>query len=214
MKRFVLIAGVFIFFTLYSNTQDAIEVYRKGMPFLKNYSPDEIGAGAQNWAVIMDNRGVMYFGNGDKGVLEFDGANWMNIPIPNNSIVRSLGIDNNGIIYIGAVGEIGYLKPDDLGKLQYVSLLNKIDTTNSEFNNIWKTLFYNNQIYFCSSQKLFKYSPEKDSISVINPDNSGFKYGFMNFVVNNRFYNEDYGAELLELNAKTLRIVKGGDTFI
>ena len=136
MKRFILIAGILFFFTLSSYTQDAVEVYRKGLPFLKNYSPDEIGAGAQNWAVMMDNRGVMYFGNGDNGVLEFDGVNWTNIPVSNNSIVRSLGVDNNGIIYIGAVGEIGYLKPDDFGKLQYVSLSNKIDTANQDFSNI------------------------------------------------------------------------------
>jgi len=213
MKRFVIIAGVFIFFTLYSYTQDAVEVYRKGLPFMKNYSPDEIGAGAQNWAVIMDNRGVMYFGNGDNGVLEFDGVNWMNIPISNNSIVRSLGIDNNGTIYVGAVGDIGCLKPDDHGKLQYVSLLNKIDTANRDFTNVWKIIFYNDHIYFCSSQKLFKYSPENDSISVINAPDFGFKYGLMSFVANNRFYHGDYGAGLLELDADTFRVVKGGDYF-
>ena len=213
MKRFVIIAGVFIFFILYSYTQDAVEVYRKGLPFLKNYSPDEIGAGAQNWAVIMDNRGVMYFGNGDNGVLEFDGVNWRSIPISNNSIVRSLGIDNNGTIYVGAVGELGYLKPDDFGKLQYVSLSNKIDTTKRDFNNVWKTIFYNNHIYFCSPNKLFKYSPEKDSLSLINANDFGYKYGFMSYSVNNRFYHGDYGAGLLELDADTFRVVKGGDYF-
>jgi len=128
MKRFILIAGILFFFTLSSYTQDAVEVYRKGLPFLKNYTPDEIGAGGQNWAVMMDNRGVMYFGNGDNGVLEFDGVNWTNIPISNNSIVRSLGIDDNGIIYIGAVNEIGFLQPDSRGELKYNSLTNKIDT--------------------------------------------------------------------------------------
>ena len=213
MKRFILIAGILFFFTLSLYTQDAVEVYRKGLPFLKNYTPDEIGAGEQNWAVIMDNRGVMYFGNGDNGVLEFDGVNWRSIPISNKSIVRSLGIDNNGTIYVGAVGELGYLKPDDLGELQYVSLSNKIDTTNRDFNNVWKTLFYKNHIYFCCPQKLFKYSPEKDSISVINSDDFGFKYGFMSFIVKNRFYHGDYGAGLLELDADTFRVVKGGDHF-
>ncbi len=81
MKRLIIIAGVFIFFTLFSFSQGAAKVYRQGVPFIKNYSPDETVAGAQNWAVIMDNRCVMYFGNGENGVLEFDGVNWMNIPI-------------------------------------------------------------------------------------------------------------------------------------
>jgi len=75
MKRLLIIAGVLFFFTLSSYTQDAVKIYRKGLPFMKNYSPDETGAGDQNWVVMMDNRGVMYFGNGDNGVLEFDGVN-------------------------------------------------------------------------------------------------------------------------------------------
>ncbi len=213
MKRFIIFAGVFIFFTLSSYTQDAVEVYRKGIPFIKNYSPDETGAGSQNWAVIMDNRGVMYFGNGENGVLEFDGVNWMNIPISNKSIVRSLGIDNNGTIYVGAVGEIGYLQPDDFGKLQYISLLNKIDTTNRDFNNVWKTIFYNDRIYFCGSQKLLKYSPGKDSISVINMSELGFGSGNYCFNVGEHFYHGDFVAGLLELDADTFRVVKGGDHF-
>lgn len=213
MKRFVIITGVFIFFTLYSYTQDPIEVYRKGLSFLKNYSPDEIGAGAQNWAVIMDNRGVMYFGNGDNGVLEFDGVNWVKIPVSNNSIVRSLGIDNNGTIYVGAVGEIGYLKPDDFGKLQYVSLANKIDTTNRDFNNVWKTIFYNDHIYFCCIQRLFKYSLEKDSISVIDISEFGFTSGNYCYKVRDHFYHGDFLAGLLELDADTFKVVKGGDYF-
>ncbi|NQU79997.1 MAG: hypothetical protein HQ543_00590, partial [Bacteroidetes bacterium] len=183
------------------------------MPFIKNYSPEETGGSPQNWAVIMDDRGVMYFGNGENGVLEFDGVNWMNIPISNKSIVRSLGIDNNGTIYVGAVGEIGYLKPDDLGKLQYISLSNKIDSTNRDFNNVWKTIFYIDHIYFCSPNKLFKYSPEKDSLSLINANDFGYKYGFMSYSVNNRFYHGDYGAGLLELNADSLSVAKGGEHF-
>ncbi|MCK4701175.1 MAG: hypothetical protein KAT38_12595, partial [Bacteroidales bacterium] len=213
MKRLVIIAGVFIFFTLFSYTQDPVKVYRKGIPFIKNYSPIETGASEQNWAVIMDNRGVMYFGNGLNGVLEFDGVNWRNIPISNNSIVRSLGIDNTGTIYVGAVGEIGYLQPDDFGKLQYISLLNKIDTTNRGFNNIWKTFLFEDHIYFCSPQRIIKYSPEKDSISVVKAENFGYKYGLMSFSVSNRFYHGDYGAGLLELSADSLSIAKGGEYF-
>jgi len=213
MKRFVFIAGVFIFFTLSSYTQDAVEVYRKGLPFLKNYSPDEIGAGAQNWAVIMDNRGVMYFGNGENGVLEFDGVNWRNIPISNNSMVLSLGIDDYGTVYVGAIGEIGFLQSDNMGKLQYNSLINKIDTTSRNFNNVLKTFFFEDHIYFCSMHLIFKYSPEKDSISVINLDDFGFRYGFKSFPVNDQIYHGDHKAGLLILNADSFRVAKGGDYF-
>ncbi|MBE9511955.1 MAG: hypothetical protein IMY71_13890, partial [Bacteroidetes bacterium] len=213
MKRLVIIAGVFIFFTLSSYTQDPVKVYRKGLPFMKNYSPDETGGSEQNWAIIMDNRGVMYFGNGENGVLEFDGVNWRNIPISNNSIVRSLGIDNNGTIYVGAIGEIGYLKPGDFGKLQYISLSNKIDTINRDFNNVWKTFLFEDHIYFCSPQKLFKYSPEKDSISIINISEFDFGDRFWSFNVRNHLYHGDFVAGLLTIDTDTLRVALGGEYF-
>ncbi|MCH7658994.1 MAG: SpoIIE family protein phosphatase [Bacteroidetes bacterium] len=213
MKRLKTVAGIFILFTLSSFTQDVVEVYRQGLPFMKNYSPIETGASEQNWAVAMDNRGMMYFGNGENGVLEFDGVNWRSIPISNNSIVRSLGADKNGIIYIGAIGEIGYLQPDNLGKLKYISLLNKIDTANRDFNNVWKTFFLEDHICFCSPQRIFKYSPEKDTISVINAEDFGYKYGLMSFRVNSRLYHGDHGAGLLELDADTFRIALGGEYF-
>ena len=34
-----------------------------GAPFIRNYPPDEYGAHNQNWAIVQDKRGVMYFGN-------------------------------------------------------------------------------------------------------------------------------------------------------
>lgn len=213
MKRLIIIAGVFIFFTLFSFSQGAAKVYRQGVPFIKNYSPDETVAGSQNWAVIMDNRGVMYFGNGENGVLEFDGVNWRSIPISNNSMVLSLGIDDYGTVYIGAVGEIGYLQPGNTGDFHYKSLISKIDTANRNFNQVLKTFLFEEHIYFCSAHLIFKYSPDTDSLTVINIKDIGFNHGVRSFTVNDRIYHGDYGAGLLELDADTFRVVKEGDYF-
>lgn len=213
MKRLLIISGVFIFFTLFSYTQDPVKVYRKGLPFLNNYSPDETGAGTQNWAVITDNRGIMYFGNEENGVLEFDGVNWRSISISNNSSVKSLGVDDYGTVYVGANGEIGYLQPGNKGGLHYKSLTNKIDSANSNFNEVLKTFLFEDHIYFCSFHNIFKYSPDTDSVIVINLKDFGFKHGIRSFPVNGRIYHVDYEAGLLELDADTFRVAKGGDYF-
>jgi len=107
----------------------------KGSPFIHNYKPDEYGAYPQNWAVVQDNRGVMYFGNG-YGILEFDGRNWNLIKLPNNSIVRSLAIDKAGTVYVGGMGEFGYLTYGDLGGLVYVSLATNLDESDKIFSNV------------------------------------------------------------------------------
>src|SRR5439155_4876651 len=91
-----------------------------GLPFLRNYSPKEYGAQAQNWAVTQDRRGLIYIGNND-GVLVYDGVRWRTIRVANRSQVRSLDVDAAGTVYVGARGDFGYLAADESGTLRYVS---------------------------------------------------------------------------------------------
>ena len=124
-----------------------------GQLFTRNYTSKEYNAETQNWAIVQDKRGVMYFAN--QGVLEFDGETWRKISITNNSSVRSLSIDSLGVIYVGAVGEFGYLSPDDNGKLQYVSLLNLLDSTFKHFSDVWSTHSTKQGTYFLTDNFLF-----------------------------------------------------------
>ena len=94
-----------------------------GFKFFKNYDRKDYMLHAQNWWIIQDQRGIIYSGN-QNGLLEFDGVTWRSIEIPNNS-VRSLTLDETDTLYIGGVGEIGFLKPGE-NKLQYVSLVDRL----------------------------------------------------------------------------------------
>ena len=97
----------------------------QGNPYIQNYNDNNYNTPEnQTWAIIQGHNDVMYFGN-NNGVLEFDGNTWRLIEITNKSAVRSLAIDSTGRIYVGALGEFGYLKPDTSGILQFFSLLEK-----------------------------------------------------------------------------------------
>ncbi|MFN2395920.1 MAG: hypothetical protein ABR597_09555, partial [Bacteroidales bacterium] len=91
-----------------------------GLPFIVNHSRTSYQASTQNWSVTQCQNGFMYFGNND-GVLEFDGTQWNMYPVPNFSIVRSV-LAVNDTIYAGAFEEIGFLAPDEKGKLAWNSL--------------------------------------------------------------------------------------------
>ena len=80
----------------------------------------------------------MFFGN-QYGILVFNGARWQLIKMPNQSIVFSLDVDNRGTVYVGAVGEFGYLAIDKQGKYIYVSLKDKLKREDSVFDNVWET---------------------------------------------------------------------------
>ncbi|MCX6334231.1 MAG: hypothetical protein NT092_08005, partial [Bacteroidia bacterium] len=46
-----------------------------GRTFIRNFPPEEFKAATQNWNVIQDKRGILYFSN-IEGLLEYDGVSW------------------------------------------------------------------------------------------------------------------------------------------
>ncbi|NJO03812.1 MAG: histidine kinase, partial [Bacteroidia bacterium] len=105
---------------------------KTGKPFVQNFSPSMYRADVQNWAIVQDQQGLLYFAN-DQGVLEYDGKNWRLIPTDNNSAVRSLTLGPNNVIYVGGSGEFGYLSPDSMGTTRYTSLKNKLSKKHQDF---------------------------------------------------------------------------------
>jgi len=129
------------------------QVFETGVPLITNYPPVE-STGTQNWAITQDNRGILYIANNDGIVVEYDGHNFRTIPIGNRSFIRSLSVDDKGTVYVGAVGEFGYLGPDPSGNLEYKSLLSKIDSTDLEFGDVWKTHFWKGNVYSFSKNNI------------------------------------------------------------
>jgi diguanylate cyclase (GGDEF)-like protein len=127
-----------------------------GSPLIRNFTIDDYSAHAQNWAVAQDSRGVMYFGNGS-GILEFDGRGWTLITVQNNSLVRSLSVSRDDMIYYGGAGTFGYLGVDSTGKIQPVSLLEKVEPESRAFNDVMKTFATSRGVYFLTDNKVFRY---------------------------------------------------------
>ncbi len=200
---------IFIFFLVISGFS---QVFETGVPFITNYPPVE-STGPQNWAVIQDHRGMIYIANNDGMVVEYDGRNFRTIPIGNRSFVRSLAVDENGTVYVGAVGEFGYLGPNALGDLVYYSLVNKMDSSAQKFGDIWKTLYWKGNVYFCQEKTIFKYLLSTDTIQIIRPAEYGFNQVFFSFVANDRFFLGDIVNGLLEMQGDSVVAVNGGSFF-
>ncbi len=88
-----------IFFYLFTHCQ----TNKTGIPFITNYYTQQYNAAEQNWSIVQDNRGILYFGNNDNAILEYDGVNWRKIQNSNGYIVRCLAIDSNSVVYLGAL---------------------------------------------------------------------------------------------------------------
>ncbi|MBE9469403.1 MAG: SpoIIE family protein phosphatase [Bacteroidetes bacterium] len=173
---------------LYVSNCFSQKVDYKGMPFIRNFSAKEYNGQGQNWAVAQDIRGVMYFGNGS-GILEFDGENWRKYKITNHSNVRSLAIDSNGTLFVGAFNEFGYMTSDSSGRLSYVSLMNKLEEKDRKFNDVWKICITTEGVFFLTINKIYKY--HNNEFKVINIK----LLSSLGFVANNQLFliQEDKG---------------------
>lgn len=178
-----------------------------GLPFIHNFSAAEYGGAPQNWSVIQDHDGVIYVGNVNDGVFAFDGSRWQRIPIPNRSTVRSMAIDASGRVFVGAVGEFGYLQADTTGRMRYVSLLDKIPADQRQFTDVWKTLAGKDGIYFNTRSYIFRFA--NGSISAWKAD-TGFQLAFL---VNDNVYVRQLDVGLMRLTDTGLVLVQGGERF-
>ncbi|MEP0366498.1 MAG: ATP-binding protein [Cyclobacteriaceae bacterium] len=196
---------------LISPAQD-LTVKSIGVPFIQNYAPADYGGSPQNWQVIEDNRGVLYFTNNTQ-VLEYDGSTWRTIKIPNTSIVRSLAIDDNGRIYVAASGQIGYLEPDVRGQTQFVSITSKIPKQYASFGDIYRIHHWESSMVFSSFQSLFIY--KNDTIhTVSNPKSSGSEF-FLTHQINDQIFVSNRSGGLFELlridQEYELKTIEDGD---
>ena len=126
-----------------------------GMPRITSYEPDLYKAHAQNWAVVQDRRGVLYFGN-TTGIVEFDGQRWQAIPTPGNAVTRGLAMGPDGTIYWGSIADLGYLAVLPGGKLSAISLKDTIPENDRGFNDVWQVVSANDGIYFLTRTKIFR----------------------------------------------------------
>lgn len=138
----------------------------EGRPFVRTYAPLDVNAAGQNWSIVQDARGVIYVGS-QNGVIEFDGVNWRLIEVPNLSTVRSLAIDDAGVIYVGAVLDFGYLAPDETGLLQYVSLGDTVPEDARGFNDVWRTFATRDGVLFQTERAVYRWA--NGAITVIRP---------------------------------------------
>ena len=148
----------FLLFTLFcASAQNPI-----GMPQIINFPSADYKGGNQNWDIQQDINGIVYFAN-NEGLLAYNGQNWKLYSIPSKTVVRSVYIDHEGKIYIGAQDDIGYFFPDKLGVLKYKSFKKLIPKKESTFTDVWNIVEFNHQVFFRTNEKIFKLDQQKIS---------------------------------------------------
>lgn len=183
-----------------------VQASEVGLPLFKSYKAKDYNGGTQNWALLQDEQGLLYVGN-NVGVLEFDGARWRSLAMPNQSVVRSLAEGNDGHVYVGAKGELGYLDRARSG-LRFVSLREKIPPQHRNFQDIRQTFRSGDAIIFVSRAHLFIYEHQK--FTTVASD-SGFVKAFD---LGDRIIVNELEHGLAELKGGQLEKLTGTDALI
>jgi len=183
-----------------------------GRPFMTNLMPLEIGIHSQTWDLLPDKRGIMYMGNG-LGLAEFDGSEARLIYTPNKSVVRSIGMDAEGRLYVGSSHEFGYIEPDSIGNLGFVSLLPYLTEEERSFNDVWTTIATQDGVYFQTRERLFRFVRGTDdswSYKAWEPQDR-FMYAFF---LDGVYYVHQSSVGLMKLVDDEFVLLPGGDQFV
>jgi ligand-binding sensor domain-containing protein/uncharacterized coiled-coil protein SlyX len=179
-----------------------------GIAYVKNFTKAMYNSDPKNLAIAQDKGGIMYFGNGD-GLLQFDGVNWSLMRMPNKSSVISLYSDpESSKIYVGAQGEFGYVTPDSIGLLKYVSLSARLPKTVSGFGDIWKISTSKNRVVAIASNLIMILENEKDW-TIIKPE----RLYFPAFEVRNKIFVYESGCGLFQLENNQLKSLEDNGLF-
>ncbi len=180
--------------------------FAQGLPFIENYTEFNLRQ-TTNWSVVQDNRGVLFVGN-QIGIVQLNNHNdFRFIELPNTSVVRSLKSAKNGIVYVGAQKEFGYLKPSKNGHLHYQSLVPKLNEQDKKFTEVCKVYDTKDGVCFQTFEGLYFYKQGK--FKVIKPS-STFHFSFY---VNDVLYVLERGVGLEVYSNGSLQLVTGGQAF-
>ncbi|RXF70148.1 ligand-binding sensor domain-containing protein [Arcticibacter tournemirensis] len=154
MKRFDCLT---VFFVLILGTIPLALLSQSSasLPWVKAYSKEDFQGGSRTWVIEQDSRGYLYFANND-GLLTFDGNYWKKFRLPNGTILRSIYIDENNRVYVGAQGEIGYFEPGISGSLTYTSLNKLVPEGDRNFADVWNTIAMGRSVFFRTTEYIFE----------------------------------------------------------
>ena len=138
------------------------------LPPIENFSPQLYGAENQNWSISQGNEMYIYVAN-NSGLLEFNGAKWKLYPSPNNTSIRTVNVIGNKI-YTGCFREFGFWERNEMGNLEYYSLIHELNEPLLEDEHIWNIISFDKWILFQSLHRIYIYNTEEKSFSIIKSE--------------------------------------------
>jgi serine phosphatase RsbU (regulator of sigma subunit) len=189
--KILLLSFFFLFFTIYGL------LAQQGPPLCTHFSGSKESENQNCTFICQDENSVMLFAN-RKGILAFDGQDWLTLDIP----VIPYAMQRNpydGKIYIGGDNNFGFLEMDNSGKYKYVPLLEKY----TGIGIVTRIIFSDSLVWFYSDKSAIRYNLADDSHKLLIKAALGQSFSGM-FVTSGNTYFNIFEKGLCRLERDTL----------
>ena len=132
---------------------------QSGSPFVHLWQTDELGASPVNWRMLQHPNGLIYIANGF-GVLEFDGATWRLIPMPDEGAARTLVVDRQGRVWAAGNGQVITLEPDASRTLRAVDQVGRVPAAERSSSVFVSSVATDDGVYLGGSRRIFLFRPD------------------------------------------------------
>ncbi len=161
MRVCLILAGVLAL--IVPDPVHAVVELLEGVPAHHRFEPD-IQVFPQNFDIARDESGLVYIAS-YSGVLVYDGERWELVEVAGAGAARVVKPDNEGRVYVGGIGALGYIEHDQAGipvfhdlTAQAAELLGEEEA----IGDVWQIELTPHAVFFDAGQTLFAYRPELD----------------------------------------------------
>jgi hypothetical protein len=125
-----------------------------GRPAIRAFEPAPANAATQNWAAVEDAAGRVHFAN-TAGIVTYDGATSRITRAERFSpVTRAVALAADGRIYVGSLGDLGWLRPLPGGRHEHVSLLGDLPEAARDFQEVFQIVAHGDAVYFTTGKHL------------------------------------------------------------
>ena len=205
MRRINVLAGfVFLALLFFSEADLAFSSINES-PEIRQYLNNNFDLRSQNWGISQNPlNSKVYFAN-SSGLYEYNGITFKLYPLPEEMNVRSVFVNENGIIFTGSFEDFGYWKENENCGLVYQSLAGDVQIEKND--EIWRIFELEDQIFFQSFTTLYIFDFEE-----IRMVKSPYTMLFI-FPVNNKFIAQIIDSGLYWFDQSEFSLIKGSEIF-
>ncbi|WP_299064023.1 LuxR C-terminal-related transcriptional regulator [uncultured Polaribacter sp.] len=138
------------------------------LPPINSYTAKDYKAENQNWAISQSKNKFIYVAN-NKGLLEFNGANWQLYSTPNKTIMRSVKVLKDKV-YTGFYMDFGFWKKNEFSELEFTSIVEKQNIKMLDDEQIWEIIELDGWMLFKSLQRIYLYNLKTNEVKIINSE--------------------------------------------